>query len=169
MRCGVALARDLDGGRDFFKSTYIFCRELDGCASEIFFQPRELGRSRDRNDPRLLGEQPCESDLRRRSFLLLGEPGDDLDECLVGLAIFFTEARHDSTEVGAVEFRGCVDFAGEEPLAERAEGDKADSEFFEGGHDGAFGLAPEEGVLALQCRHGLHCVSAADGFRTCFR
>ena len=168
MRCGVALAFDLDCGGGFFESAHIFRGEFDGCTAEIFFEPRELGCAWNRHDPRLLCEQPCESDLRRCGFLLLCEPGHHVDERLIGFAIFFAEARDDGAEVGAVELGGCVDLAGEEAFAERAEGNEADAEFFERGHDGLFRLAPEERVLALQCGDGLHGVSAADGLCACF-
>ena len=94
--------------------------------------------------------------------------GDDIDERLIGFAIVFAEARDDGAEVGAVELRGCIDLAGEEAFAERAEGDEADAELFERRHDGLFGLAPEERVLALQGCDGLHGVSAADGLCACF-
>ncbi len=119
-------------------------------------------------DPRLLCEQPGEGDLRGRGFLLLREPGDHVDERLIGFAVFFAETRDDGAEIGAVELGGRVDLAGEEAFAERAEGNEADAELFECGHDGLFGLAPEEGVLALQRGDGLHGVGAADGLCACF-
>src|ERR1039457_5648124 len=168
MRCGVALAFDLDGGGGFFESAHIFSGEFEGCAAQIFFEPRKPGRTWNRNDPWLFCQQPCESDLRRRGFLLFREMGDYLDERLIGFAIFFAEAWDDVAEVGAVELGGGVDLAGEEASAQRAEGHETDAEFFERGHNGLFRLAPEQRVLTLQCRDGLHCVSAADGFCACF-
>ena len=78
-------------------------REFDGGGAEIFFESRELGCAGDGHDPRLFGEQPRESDLRRRGFFLLCEFGDYVDERLIGLAVFFAEAGDDGAEVGAVE------------------------------------------------------------------
>ena len=102
-------------------------------------------------------------------FLLLCEIRDDIDERLISFAVFFAESWDDGAKVGAVELGGGIDLASEETFAERAEGDEADTELFERGHNGMLGLAPEEGVLALQCSDGLHRVCAADGFCACFR
>ena len=55
------------------------------------------------------------------------------------------------------------DLAGQEPAPERAEGHEADAELLEGGQDLVLGLAPEQGVLALQRGDGLDGVGAADG------
>jgi hypothetical protein len=69
----------------------------------------------------VLREQPCKSDLRRRGFLLLREVGDNLDEGLIGLAIFFAEAWDNVAEVGTVELSECVDLAGKEAFDERTQ------------------------------------------------
>ena len=105
----------------------------------------------------------------RCRFLLLCEFRDDIDERLIGFAVFFAESWDDGAKVGTVELGGGIDFASEKAFAERAEGDEADPELFERGHNGMLGLAPEEGVLALQCSDGLHRVCAADVFCACFR
>ena len=54
------------------------------------------------------------------------------------------------------------DLTGQEPAPERAERHEADAELLEGGQDLVLGLAPEQGVLALQRGDGLHGVGAAD-------
>ena len=69
---------------------------------------------------------------------------------------------HDVAEVGAVERRVLVDLAGEEALAQRAEGDEADAEFFERRQDLLLGLPPPQRVFALQRRDRLDRVGAAD-------
>ena len=56
-----------------------------------------------------------------------------------------------------------VTFPGEEAPPERTERDEADPELLEGGQDRLLGLAPEQGVLALQRRDGLYGVGAPDG------
>ena len=96
------------------------------------------------------------------------EFGDDVDQGLIRFAILRREARHGVAEVGRVEFRVCVDFAGEKAFAERAEGNEADAELFEGGDDFFLGLAPEERVFALQRGDGLNGMGAADGLRAGF-
>jgi len=62
-----------------------------------------------------------------------------------------------------------VDLAGKKALAQRAEGDKADAQFLEGGNNFFFGLAPPERVFALQRGDGKDGVGAADGLGTRFR
>src|SRR5215475_8528366 len=46
-----------------FKLVEVFAGELDGSCAEVFFQSMKFGCARNRNDPRLLREQPSESDL----------------------------------------------------------------------------------------------------------
>src|SRR5258706_368162 len=59
-----ALQRDLGGrGLDVME---VLGRQLQVDASDVLLQPRELSRARDRNDPRLLSEQPGKRDLSRR-------------------------------------------------------------------------------------------------------
>ena len=87
---------------------------------------------RDRHDPRLLRQQPGERDLgRRRASCVPADLPEQVDQRLVGLPRLRREARHDVAEVGAVELGVLVDLAGEEALAERAEGHEADAEFLE--------------------------------------
>ena len=40
---------------------------------------------------------------------------------MIGLAVFLAEARDDGTKIGTVELGGCIDLAGEEAFAQRAE------------------------------------------------
>jgi hypothetical protein len=87
-----------------------------------------------------------------------------VDQRLVGFARFLREARHGVAEVGAVELRGLVHGAGQEALAERAEGHEADAEFFQqSAGSPLLGLAPPQRIFALQRRHRLHRMRAADG------
>ena len=103
------------------------------------------------------------------AFFACRDLTEQIDQRLVGFARFRREARHDVAEVGGLSnCVFCVDGAGEEALAQRAEGDEADAEFFERGQDLLFGLAPPERVLALQGGDGLHGVGAADGLRAGF-
>jgi hypothetical protein len=60
-----------------------------------------------------------------------------------------------------------VDRAGEESLAEGAEGDEADPKFLQGGQDVLFGLPPPERVLALVGGDRLDRVRTTD--RPCAR
>src|SRR5262245_15320126 len=122
-----------------------------------------LRRPGDRRDPRLLREQPGERDLRRRGVLLLGEPLQPLDECLVRLAVLLGETWDDVAEVGRIKRRLVIDRPGEKPLAERAEWDQADAQFRQQGQNLVLRLAPTQRVLALQGRDWLNRMCTADG------
>lgn len=50
-----------DGSLNFAK---IVGRERNRNCSQVFFEARQLGRARDRNNPRLLDQQPGQCDLR---------------------------------------------------------------------------------------------------------
>ena len=99
--------------------------------SEIFLQPVQLGRTRNWNDPRLLGKQPGESDLGRRRLFLLRELANQLDQRLIRFAILRREPRHNVAEVRLVELRVLVDGSRKETLAEWAEWNETNAEFFE--------------------------------------
>src|SRR6476620_6197033 len=86
----------------------------------------------DWNNPRLLGQQPGERDLSRCRLLPFCDAAEQIDQGLIRLESLRCEARQSAAEVGAVELRVFVDLAREEALTQRAVGDKADSEFFEG-------------------------------------
>jgi hypothetical protein len=59
----------------------------------------ELGRARDRSDPRLLGKQPGERDLGGCSVLLFTDGGEKIDDSLVGLPGFGCKARQRIAEI----------------------------------------------------------------------
>src|SRR5450755_2070416 len=84
LRIAGALDLDLRGGR--FDPGEVTGRELDRGSPDVLLQACRLGGSRDGDDPRLLGQQPSERDLRRRRALLPGNLGEEVDEGLVGLA-----------------------------------------------------------------------------------
>ena len=65
------------------------------------------------------------------ALLPLRDPGEQLDQGLVRFACLRREARDGVAEVGAVEARVLVDRAGQEALAQRAEGHEADPELLE--------------------------------------
>ena len=67
---GIAGALQLDLRGGFFKRAHIVRREFDICGAEIFFQPGQLRGPWNRNDPRLLRQQPGERNLRGRRLLL---------------------------------------------------------------------------------------------------
>ena len=109
------LHRDLRGrGLDLAE---VVGRELDVGRPEVLVQAMQLRGARDRDDPRLLGEQPGERDLGRRRLLASRDLAEQVDQGLVRLDRLRREARDGVAEVGAVEGRVLVDLAGEEALA----------------------------------------------------
>src|SRR5256885_13588311 len=94
------------------------------------------------NDPRLLRQQPGESDLCRRRLLRLGDFCQHVHEGLIGFSILRSEAGDDVAEIGFVKLCIFADLASEEALAERAERNEAYPEFLEGRYDFGLGLSP---------------------------
>ena len=90
-----------------------------------------LRRAWDRDDPRLLGQQPGERDLRGRRFLPFPDAAEQINQGLIRLQSLRRKARQGVAEVGAVEFGVFVHLSREEALAQRAVGNKADSEFLQ--------------------------------------
>ena len=109
--------RDLRrGALDFAE---IVGRQFDASGSDVLFQPMQLRRARDRNNPRLLRKQPGERDLRRCRLLLFCDLAKQIDQRLIRLPVLRRKARDDVAEIGAVELRVFVDLAGEEALCPR--------------------------------------------------
>src|SRR6476660_2746509 len=103
----------------------------------------QLRRSGDRYDPRLFRQQPCESNLSRCHFLLFGKLANPIDQRLICFPVFWSEARDDVTEIGAIELGIFGDFASEEAPAERAEWNEPNPYRFR--------LSPPERIFALKC------------------
>src|SRR2546423_13985397 len=101
----------------------------------------QLGRARYGDDPRLLRQQPGESNLRRRSFLLLCEPTDQIYQRLIRFPVLFRKARDDVAEVVLVELCVFADRSGEKALPQRAERHEADAKLFKCRDDLVFWLS----------------------------
>src|SRR6202049_2858015 len=115
----------------------------------------QLRRTRDRNDPRLLCQQPGKRDLSRRRLFLLRELANQINQPLIRFTVLRRKARHNVAEVSLVELRVFADFAGEETLAQRAEWNEPDAEFLECRYDFGLRFSPPKRVFALQRRDGL--------------
>jgi len=87
--------------------------------------------ARDWNNPRLLGQQPCERDLGGCRSLPSCDPGQQIDQSQIRLPILGREARDDVAEVGAVERRALIDLPREKALAQRTERNEANSQLLE--------------------------------------
>src|SRR5215472_10418847 len=148
-----------------FQLAKIIGRELHVHSSKVFLQAMQLGRSRNGDYPWFLRKQPGERDLSRCCLLLVGKFNDQIDQCLIRIAIFFRKARDDISEIVLVELCVLADRAGKKALSEWAERHEADAKLFQGGNDLFLRFAPPQGVFTLQRRHGLHSVCPADCLR----
>ncbi len=138
---GVPGPVNLDGRRRVFELAQIVGRQLQRGRTEVLFEPVELGRAGDRHEPRLSGEDPGQGNLRRSRLLSLPDGGQEINQGLIGLSCLRREARERAPEVRAVELRVLVDRAGEEALAQRAEGHEADAQLLERRQDVALVLS----------------------------
>ena len=73
--------------------TAITFGEIDIYRADVLLQSLDLATARNRNDPRLLSEQPSERDLRWRRLFLLSNPGQQVDHGLIGRDGLRREAR----------------------------------------------------------------------------
>src|SRR5918994_1790793 len=166
LRIAGALYRDL--GNRALDVAEIVGGEFDASRSDVLVEAVQLRGAGDRNDPRLLGKQPGDRDLGTRHPLLGRDLAEHLDQGLVRLPGLRREARNDVAEVGTVERRVLVDRARQEALAERAEGDEADTELLESRQDLLLGLSPPQRIFALEGSDRLHRVCAPDRLHACF-
>src|ERR687886_543010 len=86
----------------------------------------------DRNNPRLLSQQPSDRNLSRCRLLLFCDAAEQINQGLIRLESLWREARQGAAEVGTVEGRFLIHLTREKALAQRAIRDKADSEFLKG-------------------------------------
>ena len=166
---GVALAFHFYFGRCGFDFAQILGGELDVRRTVVFIQARELGGAGDGHDPRLLRQDPGESDLRGRGFFARRDLVQQIHHGLIGLHRVRREARQPASEIGTLEFRGFVHGAGQKSFAQRAVGHEADAEFFECGQHSIVFRAPEpKRIFALHGGHRLHRVRSPNGLRAGF-
>src|SRR6266508_1049620 len=161
-RFGVARALDRDVRRGGCDVAEVVGRQLDRDGADVLIESCELRGPGNRRDPWLLGEQPCERDLRRRRPLFVRDLPQDIHDRLICLARFRREAQHEIAEIGAHERRLLVDRARQEAFAEWTEGHEADAELLEGWQQLFFGTSPPQGVFALDRSDRLDGVGAAD-------
>src|SRR6266550_1501397 len=91
------------------------------------------------DNPRLLCEQPGQSDLRRCYHLLCGELSNHIHQGLIRLPVFLVEARDLVAEILTVELGVLIDCPRQETLAQRAERDESNSEFLQRRQNSASG------------------------------
>ena len=99
----IAIAVNFHGRGGGFDVAKIAGGKFESGRADVFFQAVQFRGAGDGNDPRLLREQPRERDLRRRRFFPLRDLVKQIDQCLVGLAIFRREAGQRVAEVAAAK------------------------------------------------------------------
>ena len=104
----------------------------------------QFGCTRDWDNPRLLGQQPRETDLSGCSPFALCEVPDQIDQYLIGFPVFRREARNQITEVVFLKLGVLADFASQETSPQGAKRNQTDSELLESRHYIQLGLSPPE-------------------------
>ena len=147
--CGIPVTLNVNRGNRIVDFLQVARCQQYVRRAKIFFKTVQLCGSRNRHDPGLLRQQPSERNLRLRCFFLFRDSSQRIDQCLVRFARFLGKARNDVAEVRLVELRFFRDGSGEEPLAQRAERHKPDTEFFQCRQDLFLRLAPPQRILTL--------------------
>jgi len=90
-----------------------------------------------------LGEKPGNGDLCRRRFEPFRYFTQAVNQRTVGLDIVGLKTWHNRAKISLSEGRAFVNLAGQKTLAERAEGHKTNSQFFERRKDILLRLTPK--------------------------
>src|SRR5260370_38337552 len=101
----------------------------------------QLRCARDRNNPRLLGKQPCKRNLSGCRVLAVCDLAKQINHGLVGLERLGRKARNDVAEIGLVERRVLVDISRNEALPQSTKWTKADAGFLDGQYHYYFRLS----------------------------
>src|SRR5581483_5731723 len=165
----IPVPTDINRRDGIMNGLQIFRSQFYARATEILFEAVKLRSSWDRHNPRLLGEQPRQRNLRLGRLLLFCNPAQLIHHRLVCLSRFDGKTWNDITKVCLFELCLIGDCASQETLAERAERNETDAKFFQGRKDFRFWLSPPERILALQRGYRLYCMSPANARRACFR
>jgi hypothetical protein len=143
--------------------------QFDCHCAEVLVQAMQLSSAGDGNNPRLLGQQPGERDLRRGRLLPGGNLAKQINQSLIRFPSLRRKARHDVAEVGTVERCLCVDLSRQEALAQRTVGNEADPEFLECRQQFRLGASSPQRVFALDRGDRLDGVGPPDRLHSWFR
>jgi hypothetical protein len=114
---GVPRALNRDRRGRPFDIGKVVMSQVDIGRADVFLETMPFGRTRDRHDPRLPGQQPRESHLPSRHLLAFGNGPQQRHQRLIGLPVLCAEARHRVAEVSGIERGRLVDPAGQEAFA----------------------------------------------------
>src|SRR5450755_7226 len=107
----VAVSQNRDVGNGTVDLPQIAFGKIDLDRADVLLQALDLAAARNRNDPRLLSEQPGERDLRWRRLFLRSDPSQQVDHGLIGFDGLRREAQIAAAKVRAVENHVFVDLA----------------------------------------------------------
>jgi hypothetical protein len=124
----VAGALHRDGGRRGPDLVQVGGGEFEA-GGEVLLEPGGLAGAGDRDDLRLLGEQPRQGDLGPGGIQSLGDPREQAGHGLVRGAGAGGEPGNAVADVAGLQGGRGVDRTGAESLAQRAERDEPDTEF----------------------------------------
>src|ERR1051326_8715569 len=92
-------AMHLELGQSTGDLFHVFCGQYKFGGFDVLLKVLDLARSGDRDDERLLGQQPCERQLRCRSVFSLRKLGDAIDKRLIRGYAFRPETVKSSTQI----------------------------------------------------------------------
>src|SRR5205085_10654721 len=75
----------------------------------------------------------------------------------------------DVAKIVCIELRVFADLSREKAFSKGTEWNEPDAQFLKGWDHLRFRLSPPKRILALECRHRLNCMCAADGLHCRFR
>src|SRR5438445_102697 len=144
------LSRHVDPGRALLDVAQVARRQRRVHGAKVLLEARQFLRPRNRDNPRLLREQPRERDLRRRRAFPLRDPLHEVDHYHVCRTGVRGEARRYAAKVFRVERRRRVDRSGEKASAQRTERNEADAKLLaRRQHAVALRVARPQRVFAL--------------------
>src|ERR1700683_1413327 len=164
-------AMHLELGQSTGDLFHVFSSQYKFGGFDVLLQVLDLARSGDRNDERLLGQEPCERQLRRRSVFSLRKFGDAIDKGFIRSYAFRPETVKSRTQIRfRIKLRLCIKLMRQIAHANGAPGHKADSQFFAGIEQAIlFRVTVHERILCLEGCDGLYGMCFAYGVGASFR
>src|SRR5687767_9429578 len=101
----VSRALDRHAREHIAEFAQVIRRELDCSSADVLLQPMQLRGARNRHDPRLLSQQPCQCNLGRCCFLACSNLADQRNKVRVGLPSLICETRQEVADVAFLERR----------------------------------------------------------------
>src|SRR5580700_438323 len=158
-------AMHLELGQSTLHLFEVFCGQYKFGGFDVLLKVLDLTRSWDRDDERLLRQQPCERQLRCRRLLPFCKLRDTIDKGLVGSNALRLEAVEPRTKIRfRIKLRLLIKLLRQIAHAHWTPGHEADSQFFAGIQQSIlFRVTVHERIFCLQSCDGLNGMCSADG------